>query len=55
MGIFNSNAREFIELLYEYEDPYVLDDSKFLKAFPAFSYTDYSVGVRRTVDWFRKN
>jgi nucleoside-diphosphate-sugar epimerase len=55
VGIFNSNARELIELLYEYEDPYVLDDTKFLKTFPAFSYTDYRVGIRKTVDWFNNN
>lgn len=54
-GIFNSNARGLIELLYEYEDPYVLDDTKFLEAFPTFSYTSYDIGIRRTVDWFKNN
>ena len=54
-GIFNSNARELIELLYEYEDPYILDDTKFLETFPTFSYTSYNTGIRRTVDWFKNN
>ncbi len=53
LGIFNSNARELIELLYEYEEPYVIDDTKLLKTFPHFSHTPYNVGIRRTVDWFK--
>ena len=53
LGIFNSNARGLIELLYEYEEPYVLDDTKLLKTFPNFSHTPYNVGIRRTVDWFK--
>ena len=54
-GLFNSNARELIELLYEYEDPYALDDSKLLKTFPNFSYTPFKIGIRRTIDWFKNN
>ncbi|MFG1461144.1 MAG: NAD-dependent epimerase/dehydratase family protein [Thermoplasmataceae archaeon] len=53
MGFFNSNASELIELLYEYEDPYVLDSTKLLKTFPNFFYTPYEMGIRRTVDWFK--
>ena len=54
-GLFNSNARELIELLYEYSDPYILDDSKFRAEFPSFWHTPYEVGIRKTIDWFREN
>ncbi len=53
VGIINSNARGLVELLYEYEDPYVIDDTRLLKEFPNFSHTSYNVGIRRTVDWFK--
>ena len=53
IGFFNSSARKLVELLYEYEDPYVLDCTKLLKTFPNFSYTPYEIGIRRTVDWFK--
>ena len=52
-GLFNSNARELIELLYEYSDPYILDDSKFRAEFPSFRHTPYEVGIRKTIDWFK--
>ena len=54
-GIFNSNVRGLIELLYEYTNPYILDDSKFMGAFPAFKHTSYNAGIKRTVDWFKSN
>ena len=34
MGLSNSNAHGLIELLYEYTNPYILDDSRFKVAFP---------------------
>lgn len=49
------NARGLIELLYEYEDPYILDDSKFKAVFPYFTYTPYEVGIRKTLYWFKNN
>lgn len=54
-GLFNSNARELIELLYEYSDPYILDDSKFRAEFPSFEHTPYETGIRKTIDWFNEN
>lgn len=55
VGIFNSQAREILELLYEYSEPYVLDDSKFRKFFPSFKYTNYENGIRETLAWFRSH
>jgi nucleoside-diphosphate-sugar epimerase len=53
-GLMNSDAREMIELMYEFEEPLVLDGSKFSTEFPLFKYTSYEEGIRKTIDWFRQ-
>ncbi len=55
MGIFNSQARELLELLYEYDEPYILGDSKFRRLFPSFTYTNYDAGIRETLSWFKSH
>ncbi len=54
-GILNSQAMELLELMYEYTEPYVIDDSKFKGLFPSFNYTDYDDGIRQTLQWYRMN
>jgi hypothetical protein len=53
-GLFSSDAREMVELLYEFDEPLVLDGSKFASAFTSFKYTPYEEAIRRTVEWFRQ-
>jgi nucleoside-diphosphate-sugar epimerase len=53
-GLVNSDAREMIELMYEFEEPLVLDGSKFSTKFPLFKYTSYEEGIRKTINWFRQ-
>jgi nucleoside-diphosphate-sugar epimerase len=52
-GLFVPDAREVLELLYEFEKPLVLDGSKFARAFPSFKYTPHENAVRQTIEWFR--
>lgn len=52
-SLANSDAREMKELLYEFEEPMVLDETKFARAFPSFSYTPHKKATRQTVVWFR--
>jgi nucleoside-diphosphate-sugar epimerase len=54
-GLFSSDAREMNELLYEFDEPLVLDGNKFAKAFPSFRYTPYEEAMQKTVEWFRDN
>ena len=54
VGLFAPDARELIELMYEFEDPLVLDGSKFARAFPSFKYTPHEDAIRQTVEWFRQ-
>jgi nucleoside-diphosphate-sugar epimerase len=51
-GLMNSDAREMIELMYEFEEPLVLDGSKFSTEFPLFKYTSHDEGIRKTIHWF---
>src|SRR5919109_144974 len=44
-GLVNSDAREMMELLYEFEQPLVLDGTKFARAFPSFSYTPHEEAI----------
>lgn len=53
VGLVNSDAREMIELMYEFEEPLVLDGSKFSTEFPLFKYTSHEEGIRKTIHWFR--
>jgi nucleoside-diphosphate-sugar epimerase len=52
-GVFVPFIREVGEQLYEFQAPYVLDWSKFQRAFGPFTPTPHPEAVARTVAWFR--
>jgi nucleoside-diphosphate-sugar epimerase len=52
MGLFNPNIREIIEMLYEFEKPFVLDSTKFEKTF-GIKATPIEQAVRETVAYFK--
>ncbi|MEA1902734.1 MAG: NAD-dependent epimerase/dehydratase family protein [Actinomycetota bacterium] len=54
VGLFNGNVRELKEMLYEFEEPFVVDDSKFEAAFGSHA-TPLTEAIGTTVDWFRAN
>jgi nucleoside-diphosphate-sugar epimerase len=54
-SLFNSNVRELIELLYEYDKPYYISDKKFTEEYPKFNHTPYESGILTTVRWFREH
>lgn len=54
VGLFVPDAREMVELMYEFEEPLVLDGSKFARVFPSFKYTSHEDSIRQTVEWFRQ-
>ena len=51
-GLFGPVAREMTELVYEFEEPMVLDGSKFAGAFPGFRYTTHEHAIRQTGNWY---
>ena len=51
LGLFMPLLRELRETLYQWERPWVVDDSKFRAAFGAGA-TDVDDGIRRSLEWF---
>jgi nucleoside-diphosphate-sugar epimerase len=53
MGLFNPGIRETVEMLYEFEEPFVLDDSRFKHEFGDHA-TLLREAIQRTVRWYRE-
>ena len=53
MGLFNPGMREIIEMLYEFEEPFVVDDSRFVREFGEQA-TPLREAIQRTVRWYRE-
>lgn len=51
-GLFIPEAREMVEMLYEFNAPFIVDSSKFEKAFGG-GYTSIEQGLGITVAWYR--
>src|ERR687894_569359 len=52
IGLFNPGIRETIEMLYEFEAPFVVDHSKFKRAFGGHA-TPLREAIGETVRWYR--
>jgi len=52
IGLFAPPVREMVEMLYEFERPFVVDDSAFTRTFGAHA-TPLTTAIRSTVDWYR--
>ena len=52
IGLFNPGIRETIEMLYEFEEPFVVDHSKFERAFGDHA-TPLEKAIGDTVRWYR--
>ena len=52
-GVFVPLIREVGEVLYEFQAPYILDWSRYQRAFGPFTPTPHAEAVARTVAWFR--
>src|SRR5215218_4906405 len=53
LGLFNPALRETIEMLYEFEEPFVVDHSAFARAFGDHA-TPLREAIGRTVRWYRE-
>ena len=52
-GLFDPRARETTEMLYQWERPFVLDASKFQRAFGPLEPTPHHQAVAATLAWFQ--
>jgi len=55
MGVFVPIVKESNEMLYQFDDPYVMSDLKFRGRFPDFAVTDFDTGLREMVRFFKKS
>ena len=53
MGLFNPMVREVKEMLYTWEEPYIVDSSNFEKEF-GMKATPLDVAMKETVEWFKE-
>jgi nucleoside-diphosphate-sugar epimerase len=53
LGLFNPPLRETIEMLYEFEEPFIVDDSDFTRTFGDHA-TPLGEAIQRTVRWYRE-
>ncbi len=55
MGLFSPQIRDFVETLYQFEAPFVLDTSKYRRTFGDMPATPHREAIRQTLDWFRSH
>ena len=53
IGLFNAELREVIEMLYQFENPHIVDNSKFKQTFGNYA-TPLNEAIQTTVEWFRQ-
>ena len=53
VSVISPMAREALENLYQFEQPFVLDGSKFEGAFGPFETTPHREAIGATIDWYR--
>jgi nucleoside-diphosphate-sugar epimerase len=53
LGLFNPLMREVAEMLYEFNEPFVVESSKFVQAFGDIA-TPHREAIRQTLNWYRQ-
>jgi nucleoside-diphosphate-sugar epimerase len=54
IGLFIPEAKEFVEMMYEFDQPFIIDSSKFEKAF-GMKATPMREAIKETVYWFKSH
>lgn len=54
LGLFNPAMKEIVEMLYEFEKPFIVDSSKFEKTF-GMKATPMKEAIRETVAWYKSH
>lgn len=53
LALFNSTMKELKEMLYQFEQPFVVDHEKYLRVFNSDT-TPHQEAIRETMDWFKQ-
>ncbi|MCB0732624.1 MAG: NAD-dependent dehydratase, partial [Ignavibacteriae bacterium] len=51
LGLFNPMIKEVKEMMYTMEEPYIVDHSKFEKAF-GINVTSHKKAIKETINWY---
>ncbi len=54
IGLFNGTVRELKEMLYEFEEPFIVDHSQFEAAFGNYA-TPLPAAIDTTLAWYRSH
>ena len=54
IGLFHPMVKEIKEVFYEFEQPFILDHSKFVAAFGPQTTTPHEEAIRQTVRWYKE-
>jgi nucleoside-diphosphate-sugar epimerase len=54
IGLFNPEVREIVELMYEFEEPFIIDHSRFVSAF-GNGVTPHAAAIKETVSWYQEH
>src|SRR5262249_756604 len=53
-ALMNPMARELSETLYQFQNPFILDWTKYVRAFGPAKPTPHTDAIQRTVAWYRR-
>jgi hypothetical protein len=53
-GLFIPEAKETVDLMYEFDKPFIVDSSKFEKTF-GMKATPIREAIRETVNWYKRS
>ncbi|MBN2500435.1 MAG: NAD-dependent epimerase/dehydratase family protein [Anaerolineales bacterium] len=53
LALFSPMMRELKEMTYEFDEPFIVDDSKYTAAFGDHPATPVEEGIRHTLEWYR--
>ncbi|MBC7810600.1 MAG: NAD-dependent epimerase/dehydratase family protein [Burkholderiales bacterium] len=55
MGLFMPILREVVEMMYQFEEPFVLDHGQFTRTFGQTPITPHREAIRQTLAWYRQH
>ena len=54
LGLFNAGLREVVEMIYQFEEPFIVDSNKFTQTF-GHQATPLPAAIQATVAWWQQN
>jgi hypothetical protein len=53
-GLFSPSAKELVEMMYEFEQPFIVDSSKFEQTF-GLKATPVQEAIKETMTWYKNH